>query len=107
LGEHNRSQDWLSLSPGLTDHILNFDDGMSLAASLNYIMKKAYDIRKDDEKLRNIINLPPNSQFSYFDQLRKEYPLRRELSSYTVKLKKKDPGIEKILKAFRIKVEYL
>jgi len=107
LGEHNRSQDWLSLSPGLTDNILNFDDGMSLAASLNYIMKKAYDIRKDDEKLRNIINLPPNSQFSYFDQLRKEYPLRRELSSYMVKLKKKDPGIEKILKAFRIKVEYL
>jgi erythronate-4-phosphate dehydrogenase len=107
LGEKNRSNDWLSLSPRLAENSLNLIEGMNLTESLNSLVKKAYNIRRDDENLRKIINLPVNSRSSYFDQLRKEYPLRRELSNYTVKLKERNYELEKVLKAFRIKVEYI
>lgn len=42
------------------------------------IVKKVYDIRRDDKNLREILNLNIQSSGYYFDQLRKEYPIRRE-----------------------------
>jgi hypothetical protein len=70
-------------------------------------MKKAYDIKKDDLNLREIIRVPEVSRGEYFDHLRKVYPLRRELKNYTIRLHKKEQRLESILKAFRFKVEYL
>lgn len=43
-----------------------------------------YDIRKDDEEFRKDTSL--------FEQLRGDYPVRREFPAYTVKLKNTDEG---------------
>lgn len=40
-----------------------------------------YDVRRDDEALRGIHDVPASDQGAYFDQLRKEYPRRREFKN--------------------------
>lgn len=102
----NREEEWLYLAPDVKDNIIIFDKSLNLADSINYVFKKVYNIRRDDAELRKILNQPSGQHGSYFDLLRKEYPLRRELSNYAVRLKKKIPELEKILKAFRMKIEY-
>jgi erythronate-4-phosphate dehydrogenase len=102
----NRKEEWLSLAPDVKDNIIIFDESLNLADSINYIFKKVYNIRRDDAELRKILNQPSGQRGSYFDLLRKQYPLRREMSSYTVRLKTRNPELEKILKAFRMKIEY-
>ena len=53
-----------------------------LTGDVNGNIRKAvlgcYDIREDDARLREIISLPPKDRPTYFDRLRKEYPIRRE-----------------------------
>ncbi|MGB7931847.1 MAG: 4-phosphoerythronate dehydrogenase PdxB [Gammaproteobacteria bacterium] len=44
----------------------------------------AYDIRADDERLRELLRLPPAERPAGFDRLRKEYPVRREFAATTV-----------------------
>ncbi|HVO75052.1 MAG TPA: 4-phosphoerythronate dehydrogenase [Ignavibacteriaceae bacterium] len=107
LGAKDRKDEWLSLSHGINDKAIIFNEDLNITDSLNYIFKKVYDIRRDDAGLRNMIKLPSGEQGSFFDQLRKQYPLRRELSNYSVHLKKKNPELERILKAFRMKIEYI
>jgi len=102
----NRKEEWLSSAPDVKDNIIIFDESLNLADSINYIFKKVYNIRRDDAELRKILNQPLGQHGFYFDLLRKQYPLRRELSNYAVRLKKEIPELEKILKAFRMKIEY-
>lgn len=44
---------------------------------------KAYALIKDDENMRNIINVPADERKNYFDKLRKNYPVRREFKNFT------------------------
>jgi erythronate-4-phosphate dehydrogenase len=44
-------------------------------------VEKIYKIREDDRKLRQILNLPAEKRGSYFDDLRKNYPVRREFQN--------------------------
>lgn len=44
---------------------------------------KAYALIKDDENMRNIINIPADERKNYFDKLRKNYPVRREFKNFT------------------------
>ena len=54
-------------------------------AGLGKVIKKAYDIERDDRDLRRIISVPKNEQAAYFDRLRNEYPVRREFHSMSVR----------------------
>lgn len=48
------------------------------------IVNTLYDIKRDDEKLRQIINKPAEKQGEYFDRLRKNYHIRREFQNTVV-----------------------
>ena len=48
------------------------------------LMQKVYDPRIDDYMLREALKLPESEQKQAFDQLRKQYRIRREFSSLTV-----------------------
>ncbi|MCX5633640.1 MAG: 4-phosphoerythronate dehydrogenase PdxB [Phycisphaerae bacterium] len=48
------------------------------------IVNTLYDIKKDDEKLRQIINKLAEKQGAYFDSLRKNYHIRREFQNTAV-----------------------
>ncbi len=53
---------------------------------LSEIVKRAYDIERDDKALRGILNIPFTKRKRFFDELRSGYPLRREFGSFEVKL---------------------
>jgi erythronate-4-phosphate dehydrogenase len=44
-------------------------------------VEKIYDIRKDDSNLRWILDKPAGKRAKFFDDLRKDYPVRREFQS--------------------------
>ncbi len=56
----------------------DFDNG------IGNIIKKAYDIERDDRALRMIFSVRKNERPAYFDRLRNEYPVRREFHSIIV-----------------------
>lgn len=47
-------------------------------------VQKVYDIRKDDARLRGILERPAEKRGEFFDGLRKNYPVRREFGNTTV-----------------------
>ncbi|HHJ20103.1 MAG TPA: 4-phosphoerythronate dehydrogenase [Gammaproteobacteria bacterium] len=47
-------------------------------------IQQAYNIKDDDDSMREIASLPPAERGQQFDLLRKNYPLRREFSTFTV-----------------------
>ncbi len=49
-----------------------------------------YDVRRDDQRLRETLSLPVAQRAAAFDRLRKDYPVRREFSESTVLLQ--EPG---------------
>ena len=48
-----------------------------------------YDIKKDDEKLRQIIKKPAEKHSAYFDGLRKSYHIRREFPNTVISIEDK------------------
>lgn len=47
-------------------------------------VQKVYDIRRDDARLRWILERPAEKRGEFFDNLRKNYPVRREFGNTTV-----------------------
>ena len=70
------------------------------------IFTSIYNIGKDDKEMRLIKDQPKGQRPKYFDQLRKNYPLRREFSNYQISLNSKNKELERILKAFRFQLIY-
>jgi erythronate-4-phosphate dehydrogenase len=54
------------------------------------VIKRAYDIERDDRALRMMLSFPSNERGAYFDRLRNEYPVRREFHSMAVRPDKPD-----------------
>ena len=73
--------------------------------SLQEIFSSVYKIREDDLITRKIRGLEPKERKIYFDLLRKNYPLRREFPNYRVKLNKQNTELEKLIKAFRFRID--
>ena len=51
---------------------------------LNTLIKRVYDITADNRRLRAAFNMPEAERSRYFDELRKNYPVRREFHNYVV-----------------------
>ncbi len=58
---------------------------LTAAAELLDLIRLCYDPYRDDRALRRTLHLPAAAQASAFDQLRKQYPVRRELSTLSVR----------------------
>ncbi len=56
-------------------------------ALIHAVMKRVYDIREDDKRLRKVIDLSSDERGNYFDSLRKNYPIRREFLNTLVQVK--------------------
>lgn len=67
--------------------------------------QKIYDIRRDDTRLRWIWEKPKHKRADYFDNLRKNYPVRRELHNTTVLLGAGDMEIERKLSGIGFNVQ--
>ena len=81
------------------------DDSKSDELKLYHLFRAVYDIEEDDRRMRNMLNVIHEDRGIYFDRLRKEYPLRREFVNYTIKLRKEEHHLKKILETLRFKVK--
>ena len=69
------------------------------------MFRAVYDIEEDDRRMKNMLKVNRQEMGNYFDRLRKEYPLRREFVNYTIKLRKEEHHLKKILETLRFKVK--
>jgi len=60
--------------------------GRSDQHALTQALTALYDVEADDRRLRRLLDLPPADQPAYFDQLRRDYPVRREAPALAVRL---------------------
>ena len=75
-----------------------------LAACLRRAVFHSCDIRRDDQRLRELLMLAPAERPGYFDRLRKEYPVRREFSETTVRLGRRQAALRPVLQGLGFKV---
>ena len=68
-------------------------------------MMTIYDILRDDSQIRGLDRQPQEKRNEYFDQLRKNYPVRREAQNTTVKLTPDDAQLAEKLKTIGFKVK--
>jgi erythronate-4-phosphate dehydrogenase len=66
---------------------------------LQSAIQPAYDIASDDQRLRSYLNLNSEERSSYFDRLRRDYPVRQEFHNYRVAVPEGDAPITKQLLA--------
>lgn len=66
-------------------------------------VRRIYDIRKDDARLRRILERPVEKKGELFDSLRKNYPVRREFQNTTVVIATENTALkaEKLLGKLR------
>ena len=72
---------------------IELDSGLPGQQVLAQAMSAIYDICRDDRDLRQIAHQPPDSQGKFFDQLRKNYPIRREAANTRVILSQSNPAL--------------
>lgn len=53
----------------------------------NDLLKRIYDIDSDTNQMKKMLYFNREDRVKYFDEMRKNYPLRREFNNYRIKLK--------------------
>ena len=71
---------------GLPSKIIGIDAGSSLQDGLEMAILSHYDVRSDAAVLHQSVSMPAPEAMCYFDDLRKNYPVRREFDSTTIRL---------------------
>jgi len=76
--------------PKPAQETIQIEPAATAEESLHRIVQEAYDICGDGAKLKVAINYSQRDRGRYFDELRKNYPIRREFSSYKISKKMLD-----------------
>jgi erythronate-4-phosphate dehydrogenase len=96
---------WQPILPEIEHKRLRFPEGKTDGEKLYNLFSSIYNIEKDDELMRKIEVIKPNEQASYFDFLRKKYPVRREFSNYVVQISENEIHLKPFLENCRFTVE--
>ena len=72
--------------PKISEIRINGNALRSDEEALNTVVQQAYPIEKDDARLRAMLKIPPEQWGTYFDSLRKNYPVRREFFNIKVRV---------------------
>jgi len=102
----NQLNDWEPKLPPIENNVIDVSSVKSVEEKLHLIFKQIYDIEKDDSEMREMIEMDNNSKAAHFDNLRKEYHLRREFNNYTVIIEPADKKLGEILRKFMFKVQF-
>ena len=70
------------------------------------MVEQVYAINRDDSRMREIASLPSVEAGRFFDELRKNYPVRREFGNTTVVLPRGQAGLLEKLRGIGFKVEH-
>jgi erythronate-4-phosphate dehydrogenase len=95
---------WVPNMPEADYNIIEYIETGNLTEDLNNIFSEVYNIRRDNKELKKILWMPENETRTYFDVLRKNYPLRREFLNYKIVIPNCSPELKSLLKKFRFNV---
>ena len=101
----NQPKNWGPKLPTVENNIIDVSSAKNLEEKLHLIFKQIYNVDKDDSDMRETIEMDNESKAAHFDKLRKEYPLRREFTNYTILIKETDKQLKGILEAFRFNIK--
>jgi erythronate-4-phosphate dehydrogenase len=96
---------WQPDPPLIQNKEMKLAEGKTDEEKLYKLFSSIYNIDKDDELMRNITSYEPDERAKYFDLLRKNYPVRREFSNFSVHISDKEKYLKTILESFRFKVK--
>lgn len=96
--------DWSALVPKADRPHMDITPTGRDQQDLHATLSRIYDIQADDASLRSLATLPAEEQGPFFDNLRKEYPVRREAWNYTLHLTADAPSLQARLAALRFKI---
>jgi erythronate-4-phosphate dehydrogenase len=85
------------LPPPTVPQVTNDKIGPDQQSLLNEIVQQVYCINRDDFNTREIAMVEPAKRGRFFDDLRKNYPVRREFQNTTISLKQPCPALAKKL----------
>ncbi|MEJ2104773.1 MAG: 4-phosphoerythronate dehydrogenase [Ignavibacteriaceae bacterium] len=100
-----KDPDWQPVLPKIEQTVLKIPDGKTDEEKLYKLFSSIYNLESDVIRLRETSRYNNDEQPNYFDRLRKEYPIRREFSNYTVDVSKEENNLRPILESFRFKVK--
>ena len=70
-------------------------------------VSEIYDIKKDDELLKKVVNLRKDERGIYFNNLRKNYLIRREFNNYMITINEDKKGFIELLEKFRFNMKII
>ncbi len=91
---------WQPQLPRVENNEIVLTDTGTLESALFKIFRKVYNIEDDSLSLKKYSGLPENELSKKFDELRKNYPLRRELSNYIIRFPNGNKNLIEKLKNF-------
>ncbi len=94
---------WKPALPEVEDNFISLNLSEEKEHLLYNLFNKIYPIKRDDNNLRELINMKADERPVSFDKLRKNYPLRRELNNYAVDISDIDNDLRNVLTGFRLK----
>jgi erythronate-4-phosphate dehydrogenase len=81
------------------------DKGRSEQEILHETVQQVYTINRDDFNTREIATVPEETRGRFFDDLRKDYPVRREFQNTLVVVKERNSNLAKMLEGIEFRVE--
>ncbi len=96
---------WKPELPEVENKEFVLDNSKNDELKLYNLLRAVYKVEGDGTRMRKMIKVKRGERGNYFDLLRKEYPIRREFSNYTVKLREDELYLKKILKTLRFKTK--
>lgn len=100
----NFTPNWKPDYPVIENDVIKINSQKGIEEILRETCSKIYDIGKDSNELKSSASFEEEKRKKYFDELRKNYPIRREFNNYTIKLSGNDEKLKEILSALRFKV---
>lgn len=99
-----KTASWTAADAVPVSPALNISCDQGRLAAVRAAVLATYDIRTDDAALRAIKLLDKDAQAARFDQLRKEYPVRREFSEIKLVMETDDAELRRMLGALGFKL---
>jgi erythronate-4-phosphate dehydrogenase len=95
---------WTPDYPDIKERIIDINPSSEIEKILFEATQKIYDITFDSSQLKMLLNADVVNPDKYFDQLRKNYSIRREFNNYTIRTNDGNNKLNVLLKELRFNV---
>lgn len=95
---------WKPIFDAVVDNKIDISENNNYSKVFSYLFEKSYKIIEDDFLMRKSESLSAEERGKYFDSLRKNYRIRRELNNFEAILKSDDSKLKNVLDVLRIKL---